>query len=169
MTDAQELTAPDAPPRRSSRWLGAMSAGFALAIVFGGTDLVTGVSAPGGRIFVVVALTAAFLLFALLGAGISPRSSSNQSAVAGIGVVALGVALAVSWSAPDTVPSPATVVTTSNESMCGDITYMDHDFVAITDQEETRTLSPDGRQKATHIQRLVPVASVKSITGVDQC
>ena len=168
MTDAQELTAPDAPPHRSTRWLGAMSAVFALAIVFGGTDLVTEVSSPSGRIFVIVALTAAFLLFALLGAGSLPRSS-NQPAIAGIGVVMLGVALVVSWSAPDGLPDPAIVMTTSNESICGDITHMGHDFVAITDRFETRSFGPGGQLTATHVQRLVPVASIESITGVDHC
>ncbi|MDG6100965.1 hypothetical protein Daura_01470 [Dactylosporangium aurantiacum] len=168
MTDAQELAAPDAPPRRSTRWLGAMSAVFALAIVFGGTDLVTEVSAPSGRIFVIVALAAAFLLFALLGVGGLPRSS-NQPAIAGIGVVMLGVALVVSWSAPDDLPDPARIATTSNESVCGDITHMDHDFVAVTDQMETRSWGPDGQPQVTHKRTFVPIASIRSITSVDHC
>ncbi|MEV4507510.1 hypothetical protein AB0K00_00935 [Dactylosporangium sp. NPDC049525] len=168
MTDAQELTAPDALPRRDTRWFGAVSAVFALTIVFGGTNLVTEVSAPSGRIFVIVALTAAFLLFALLGAGAVPRNS-NQPAIAAIGVVMLGVALVVSWSAPDNLPDPAMVTTTSNVSICGDITHMDHDFVAITDQNETHSWDAGGHPTVTHEQTLVPVASIRSISSVQHC
>ena len=167
MTDTQELTVLDAPPRHPTRWLSVASAAFALAIVLGGADLVTGVSASSWRIIAILALTTAFLLFAMLGAGIFPRSS-NQPAIAGIGVVALGVALAVSWSAPDSLPGPAKVKT-SNESICGDITSMDHDFVAITEHVGTE-YGPGGYQlKSIYVQRLVPVASIASITGVDHC
>jgi hypothetical protein len=87
------------------------SAAFALAIVVGGTDLVTGVSSSGGRGVVIAALTVAFLSFALVGADILP-SSSNHLAVAAIGVVTLSVALVVSWSAVGGLPDPAAVKTT---------------------------------------------------------
>jgi hypothetical protein len=165
VTDTQELTAPDAPARHPIRWLSVTSAAFALAIVLGGTDLMNAVSASGGRIVVIVALTMAFLLFALVGAGILP-SRSNQPAIAGIGVVMLSVALAVSWSAVGDLPGPAQV-RTSNDTICGDITSMDHDFVAITEQE--RESGPDGQQKVTSVQRLVPVAAIVFIAGVDKC
>jgi hypothetical protein len=157
VTDTQNLTAPDAAPRHLTRWPSVASGAFALAIIFGGADLVTGMSASSGRIVVIIALAMAFLLFALVGAGILP-GSSNQPAIAGIGVVVLAVALAVSWSGQGNLPGLAKVMTTSNESICGDITSMDHDFLAITEQTGT-----------THRLSLVPVASVKSITGVEHC
>ena len=174
----QEPTAPDALPRHPTRWLGATSAVFALAIVLGGTDLVTGVWASAWRNVVLVALMVAFLSFASLGVGIVPRSF-NQPAIAGIGVVMLGVALAVSWSAPavpaDRLPDRVEVKT-GHESICGDITSMDHDFVAITERvpEEAssgRALNSHGKPKVTYVQRqrLVPVASIESITGVASC
>ncbi|MFG2044443.1 hypothetical protein [Dactylosporangium sp. NPDC048998] len=173
--DAQEPTAPDAPPRRSTRWLGATGAVFALAIVLGGTDLLTGASS-GWRDVVLVALIMAFLSFASLGAGIVPLSF-NPLAIAGIGVVTLGIALVVSWSAPavprDRLPG-LVQVKASHELICGDITSMDHDFVAITQwvrEEPTsgRALGSDGRPKVTYVQRLVPVASIESIAHVDSC
>ncbi|MEV8514475.1 hypothetical protein [Dactylosporangium sp. NPDC051484] len=177
MTDAQEPTAPDAPPRRPTRWLGATSAVFALAIVLGGTDLVTAVSVSSWRNVVILALMMAFLSFASLGAGIVPLSF-NPLAIAGIGVLTLGVALAVSWSAPavprDRLPGPVQVTTSGHELICGDITSMDHDFVAITQWVRAqatsgRALGSDGRPKVTYVQRLVPVASIESIASVDGC
>jgi hypothetical protein len=167
VTDTKEATTPDAPPRRSTRWLGATSAVFALGIVFGGADLVTRVSASSWRFLIILALTVAFLLFALLGAGILPRTS-NQPAIAGIGVVILSLALAVSWSAPDTLSGPA-IIKTGNESICGDITSMGHDFVAITEHVGTEYGPGGGQLRSTYVQRLVPVASIESITGVDDC
>ncbi|MEV4507509.1 hypothetical protein AB0K00_00930 [Dactylosporangium sp. NPDC049525] len=120
MTDTQERAAPDAPPRRPTHWLRGTTAAFALAIVLGGTDLVTGVPSSGGRGFVIAALAVAFLSFALVGADILPSSSSHV-AVAAIGVAALTVALLVSWSAVGSLPDPATVKT-SHEWILGDTT-----------------------------------------------
>ena len=46
---------------------------------------------------------------------------------------------------------------------------MDHDFVAITQHVGT-AYGPGGDQlQSTYVQRLVPVASIASITGVDHC
>ena len=77
----------------------------------------------------------------------------------------LGVALAFSWSAPavptDRLPGFALVIT-AHESICGDITSMDHDFVAITEQEDQGSMR-------TFTERLVPVASIVSIDRVEGC
>nr|BFE64032.1 hypothetical protein GCM10020063_085580 [Dactylosporangium thailandense] len=176
MTDVREPTAPDALPRRSTRWLGATSAVFALAIVFGGANLVTGASS-GWRDVVLVALIMAFLSFASLGVGVVPLSF-NPLAVGGIAVVALGIALVVSWSAPavprDRLPG-LVQLKADHELVCGDITSMDYDFVAITQWVRDAStsggvLDSDGRRpKATYVQRLVPVAAIESIVHVDSC
>ncbi|GAB3867931.1 hypothetical protein ACFPIJ_23585 [Dactylosporangium cerinum] len=169
MTDAQELTAPDAPPRRPTRWLGVTSAVFALAIVVGGTDLVAGVSALSWRYVVILALMLAFLSFASLGAGIVPLNF-NHLAIAVFGVVMLSVALAVSWSASGVSEHrfPGRVeVKTSNESVCGDITSMDHDFVAITVRKASTGL--DGRPAIAPVRILIPISAIESISSADYC
>ena len=120
MTDTQGRTARDAPPRQPTRWLRLTSAALALAIVLGGTDLVTQMPSSGGRFVVIAALAVAFLSFTLVGADILP-SSSNQPAIAGIGVVTLTVALIVSWSAVGSLPDPAAVQTT-HQWIFGDTT-----------------------------------------------
>ncbi|MEU0553299.1 hypothetical protein [Dactylosporangium maewongense] len=169
MTDTQELTAVDAPPRQSYRWLSVTSAAFALAVVLGGTDLVAGASASDWRFLVILALAVAFLSFALVGAGLL-SSGANQPAIAGIGVAALGIALLVSWLVPDGLPGPAlpgsVQIRTSNESICGEITSSDHEFVAI---DERIGDEPNGQRARIFARRLIPVAAIESITGVSRC
>src|SRR4029078_86261 len=162
--------------RHSRRWLGARRAVFAVASVLGGTDLVAGVSSTW-RGVVVFCLLISFLLFSALGTGIV-IARGNSLWITGSGVVILGLGLAISWSAlptPAVRPSGFVQLNDGHNVICGKITAMDHDFVAITEtvreQPSSGPYSTDskGRPPAKGIPRLVPTASVVSIVSVEDC